>query len=394
MRSVVGGNGDHQREPVRIAGLSKQLLGLFHVRGIVIGQLGHEVFAKSGIDAAAQRRAAAVREEEHDLLAVDGIAQRLPHPNVAERLDGVVQIHRLHQIHRALEDGEIAAQLIGLHLCQMRAEIHSARLKRHDNRRGVVKNAKFHLFQLRLLAPVLVEALDDEVLLRRAGNEAEGARANRRGGLPVVIRGDDGRRKSGQKCGVALRQRDDDGFLVRRLDALHSLETVHQCRPVLSLAHAALERIQNIPDRHQLAVMEPDTLAQLEREDICFLGNDVFLGDSGEQIAFTVGLDKPFKYVEQNFPGSCGLHVVRVKTVIQILRNGDDNAVLAGIGCGRAGNRTFVAFCAAGLAVSACAEYRCQAHNSRQEGKNLPNSFHVIFSLPWLLTAESRRAAS
>ena len=192
MGLVVGGDGDGHREPVGVARLGQEGLGLLHVVGVVVGQALVKVLPESGVHAGADEAAVAVKGQVQNLLPVHGVAQGLADPHVVKGLLGVVEVHGLDQVHGALFDVEVVSQLGHLGAGQMGEEVHGPALEAHENAVRVFDNFIGNLIQIGFLTPVVLEALQDDVVLSGPGDELEGPRPHGGGVLPVVLRREDG----------------------------------------------------------------------------------------------------------------------------------------------------------------------------------------------------------
>ena len=211
MGLIVGGDGDGHGEPVGIPGLRQQLPGPLRVIGIIVCQVLHKIFLKRRIHTGADGAAVPVEGHVNDLLFVHGVAQGLPDLFIVERLRGVVQIQRLHQIHRAFQHLEVIPQLGGLGAGQVGEHVDGSALQAHHQAVRVLNDPEGHLVQLGRGAPVLVELLDDEVLLDPVavkllqndgvlgcpGDEFERPRAHRGGGLVRIVLRQDGQSQIG-----------------------------------------------------------------------------------------------------------------------------------------------------------------------------------------------------
>ena len=286
MGLIVGGHGDGHVKAIGISGLRQQLLALGRIVGVVFRQLRQEILGQLGIDAAAHGGAVTVRHDVHDLLPVDGVAHGLPHLLVVEGLRGVVEIHRLHQIHGALQHGQIAAQLRRLRAGQVSAQIHAAALQGHHQRGGILIDLIRHFAESGGSAPVIVKALQHDVLLRRAGRQLEGARAGDKARLRIAVLGNDGRRQEIDQLQIGLLQPEGHRPFVHGFQVLNSRKRRHQGR-VPRVVGAAVHGIDHILRRHRLAVMELHALTQGEGVDKSVLRDIVAFSHSGDQ--FTIG---------------------------------------------------------------------------------------------------------
>ena len=288
MGLIVGGHGDGHVKAVGVIGLRQQLLALGGIVGVVIHKLRHEVLAQFGIDAAAHGSAVAVSHDVHDFLAVDGIAHGLPHLLVVEGSFGVVEIHRLHQIHGALQHGEVAAQLGGLGAGQVGAQIHAAALQGHHQRGGILIDLIGHLADAGGGAPIVVKALQHDVLLRRTGYQLEGAGAGDKARLRVAALGNDGRRQEVDQLQIGLLQPEGHRFFVHGFQVLDSRKRRHQ-GGIPRVVSAAVHGIDHIRRGHALAIVELHALTQGEGVDKSVLRDIVAFSHSGDQ--FTIGAD-------------------------------------------------------------------------------------------------------
>ena len=94
--------------------------------------------------------------------------------------------------------------------------------------------------------------------------------------------------------------------------------------------------------------MEDHVVTQGERVGQTILRNGDVGGDGVDVIPAGIGLYQPFKDVEHDLSSSCGRHLIRVKTIIQVL--GDPHVEF--IGVGRPGRRR--SFVAGGGCLSRC----------------------------------------
>ena len=272
----------------------------------------------------------AVSDHVHDGLAVDGVAQGLTHLLIVKGGHGVVQIHRLYQIHGTLQNLEVAVQLRRLRRGQMGAQVDGLALQGRHQRIGALVNFIGHLIQIGGGPPVIVKALDDEVLLRGAGHVHKRAGTHGMGSLIVVALGDDGAGEIADELQIPLGNGDGHGPFVNGLDLLDNRKRRHQ-RRTLRCIGAAFDGIYHILRRHRCAIMELHTLTQGKGISPSVLRQLVALRNSGDQFTLGIGLYQALKQVEQDLSGSCGHHPVRVKTVIQVL--GDANGDLSAADC-------------------------------------------------------------
>ena len=297
MGLVVGGHGDGHVKAVGIAGLGQQLLALGGIIAVVVHQLRQEVLGQLGIDAAAHGGAVAVSHNVHDLLTVDGVAHGLPYLFVVKGCSGVVEIHRLHQIHGALGNGEVIAQLSGLCAGQVGADIHAAALQSHHQRGRILIDLIRYLADLGGSAPIVVKALHDDVLLGRAGHQLEGAGAGDEAGLTLAALGNDGRRQEVDQLHVGLLQTEGHGALVRRLQILNSRKRRHQ-GGIPGIAGAAVDRIDHILRRYRIAIVELHALTQGEGVNQSIVRNVVAFGYRGDQFTIGAGFHQALVNVE------------------------------------------------------------------------------------------------
>ena len=216
MGGVVGGDGDGHGEPVGIARLGQQLLGLLRVIGVGVVEALIVVLGEGGVDGGAHLGAVALGGEFHDLVHVDGIAQSLADLLIVEGLHVVVQVQGLHQVHGTLQ-GLVGPLADGVHLVDGQVDGHVHRLCRQGRHQGVgvLKDLEGHLVQGSPLAPVVGKLLHHQVLLHRPGHEPEGPGAHGGGGLVGVIVGDDVHHAHiAEEVGVGLGQGDGDGIAV------------------------------------------------------------------------------------------------------------------------------------------------------------------------------------
>ena len=99
----------------------------------------------------------------------------------------------------------------------MGAEVHRPALQGHDQSGAVFDDLEGDLVQQGGLAPVILEAFQDDVFLSGTGDELEGAGAHGGGILLLVAGGQDGHGEVGQEFDVGLHQGDDHGAVVRGL---------------------------------------------------------------------------------------------------------------------------------------------------------------------------------
>ena len=114
--------------------------------------------------------------------------------------------------------------------------------------------------------------------------------------------------------------------------------------------------------------MELHAFPQMEGVSSAILGYFVLFSDGRGQISVCSGLHQPLEHIEHDFSGSCLHGFVRVKTVVKIL-------------CDT--NNQFVGICPALLrlrcaAVSASAEYGAQEGHQKNERQKF--LLHVAFS--------------
>ena len=194
---IVGGDGDGHGEPVGIPGLRQQLPGPLRVIGIIVCQVLHKIFLKRRVHTGADGAAVPVEGHIDDLLFVHGVAQGLPDLFIVERLRGVVQIQRLHQIHRAFQHLEVIPQLGGLGAGQVGEHVDGSALQAHYQAVRVLNDPEGHLVQLGRGAPVAVKPLQNDGVLGCPGDEFERPRAHRGGGLVRIVLRQDGQSQIG-----------------------------------------------------------------------------------------------------------------------------------------------------------------------------------------------------
>ncbi len=316
MGLVVGGNGDAQVKAVGIPGLRQKGFGLFDILGIIVGEGVVKILGKGGVHAGPQCGAGAVGGKINDLLLVHGVAQRPPHPHVVQRLHRVVQIQRLHQIHRAVENLKAVSQLRGLRGGEMGTQVDGPALKGQHHRVSALKNLKGHGFQLRLFSPVVVKPLQNNGVPIRAGDEFEGAGADGSRRLPVVVCGKDGGGEGRQKFAVRRAEGNDHRFPVRCLHRLNIRKRLHQRGFTLTGVGAAFDGPDHIVRCHRRAVVELHALTQSEGVNRSVGRYLVVVGDRVDQISVRSGLYQPLKYVEHDFSGPCRYRKVWVKAFV------------------------------------------------------------------------------
>ena len=374
MRLIIAGHGDVHVKAVGVSGLRQQLLGLFGVIAVVIGQGIIKIFAERGIHTGPQQCAVAVKGQIQNLLAVNGIAQCLPHPHIVKGRLGVVEIQRLHQIHGALLHMESLAKL--RHLCggQVGEQVHRAALEAHHHAVRILDNFVGHLAQTGLFAPVIVKALQHHRVLRGPGHKLERAGAYRRG----VVLGKHSRGQIGDKLVAGLGEAEANGVLALLINFrvgkgrhLNNIRTVR--------ISAALIGPDHVLRRHVLSVVELYAGAETDSIKQMVIGNGIALCQSRLEVAGAVGLQETLKYVEHDLTGPRLHGLVRVKAAVEVL--GDADIQLARRGTGRYGVRSPVVVCLAAVSVAAApasGEYGAQEAQSRQQCCN--PLFHIQFS--------------
>ena len=104
----------------------------------------------------------------------------------------MVEIHGLNQVHGALFNIEIPAELGGLGAGQVGKEVHRPALETHENAVRIFNDLEGDLVQIRRLSPILLKALQDDIVLCGPGDIPKRPGAHRGGVLPVVVRREDG----------------------------------------------------------------------------------------------------------------------------------------------------------------------------------------------------------
>ena len=271
----------------------------------------------------------------------------------------------------------------------MLGHVDGAGAQAHHQRLGVGDDLERHLVDLGAFAPVVGKLLQDNVVLCLAGDVLEGAGADDVG-VGIGTLGHDGDGHLGVELRIRGAERDDDGLVVGRFDVGDGLDVAHQGLTGVE-TRGSPQRIDNIPDRDRITVMEADAFTQGVGKYVRGLIYGVAFGNGGDEISVSVGLYKPFKDVEKDLSGSCRRRrYVRVKTRVQICddANNDFAALqLFSLGCGRSrcglagGAGGTCRCCILCLTASACAE--CSSHEHCQN-KSENTFFHCVFSPFWL----------
>ena len=111
--------------------------------------------------------------------------------------------------------------------------------------------------------------------------------------------------------------------------------------------------------------MELHTLPQGKGVCGLILRDLVMVSDRGHQVSVRRGLHQALKYVEHDFLGSCRHRQVRVKTLVQVLRDAHHDLIRLGPRSGRAVRCLSVLCCLLCAAASASGE--CGAQEARQK---------------------------
>ena len=328
MGLVVAGDGNGEAEAVLVPGLLQQFFGLLHIMGIPLSQSRVKVLAESGVHGGAYLGAVAFRSQLQHGVHIHSVAQGLTHQLIVEGSHSVVQVQGLDKIHGTLQHLVAVGQVIHLVHGQMSHKVKSAAVEGGKEGIVVLIDLVGHLIQAGTLAVVCLIALQNKIFLHAAGHIPEGAGAHRGSGLLVIALGDNvDAGHVAEEVRVGGFQRDDDGI------ALSANISNRRKRRHHGIGHrgsgASFKGIENVLHRAALAVVENHTGA--EREGVCqsILRLFIVRGDRTDVITVSIGLNQPFEDVEHDLSSSCRNHLVRVKTIIQVL--GDANHDLIGV---------------------------------------------------------------
>ena len=286
---------------------------------------------------------------------------------------------------------EAVAQLSDLGSGQVGKHVHRAALEAQQDAVGILNDLVGDSGQIGLGSPVIVEPLQHHGLLRRPGDEPEGAGAHGGGILLRVILGQHGGGEIGGEFIVGLLQPEADTVLPLLIH-LHACKGRHLNDVGTVRLGAALIGPDHVLRRHFLPVVELYAGTQLEGIKQMVVRNRVALRHGGIQVATGVGFQKTLKYVEHDFAGSCLHGFVRVKTAVQILSDAHVQLACRSAGlravCRGAGGALVGVFSRPGLAAaSASAEYGAQKADRCQ--KRQDSLFHMQFSFLYHCSGES-----
>ena len=321
---VLGGVGDGEAEAVLVSRLRQQLLCLLHIVAVVVGQGGVKVLGEVGEHGGADLHTLAAGGKGHDLIHIDSPAQRLTHQLIVKGLHGVVQVQSHSEVHGAVQYSITVVQGADLVILQMGAQVDGTGVEGQQLRLGAVEDLEGDLVQIGGGAVVVGVLLDDEALLHAVRHKAEGAGADGRGALVVVVRRSDvGVGHIGQEVAVGLGQGDDDvialcGDLSSRKRRGHSL--------IDCGSGAGFERVQHVFGGDGLSVVEKHAVTKREGISQAILRNGVGRSHSVHITAVAAELHQALKYIKQDLSSSCRSHLIGVKTV-QVLGNTHDDLV-------------------------------------------------------------------
>ena len=328
VRLVVGRDRNDQIKSVGIARLCKKLFGFCRIRCVVIGQALVKILRKCREHVGSDRESVAVEGQIQNALSVDRVAHCLADQLVVKRSPRIVEIKRLHEVHRALLDIEVLlAQLRSLRAGQVGDQIQSAALKAHDQAFRALIDLIGHLVDVRGRSPVISEFLKLDRFLCRAGDELIRACADGRRVLFVIVSGNDGQRKKGHQFRVGLRERHHELVVAVLLKVRNAGQPFRGLGIDIGVVLAALEGIDDIVKVHGITVVELHAVTKGKSIDETVF-RDLNLGcHRGDGIAVGIVFDKSLKDIEHNFLGTRRHCIVRVKALIEILRNADDDLI-------------------------------------------------------------------
>ena len=288
--------------------------------GIGIGQRRVEVLAKGGIHGGAHLGAVPVGGQRQHAVHVHGIAQRLTHQLVVKGRHGVVQVDRLHQVHGALQHLVAVAEVVDLihgHVCH---QIQGTAVQCSEQRGAILIDLVGHLVQVGGLSIVFHVSLQDNILLHAAGNILEGSGAHGLGGLVCVVSGHDVH--AGHIAEeIAVGCAEGHGNLVSVYHHIRdSRKRPHHGRSYRG-GGAGFKRVKYIVWGAGLAIMEYHTFTKEESVSQSIIRYAVIGGNCADVVPVRIGLYKALKDVKHDLSSSCGRHLIRVKTIIQVLGN-------------------------------------------------------------------------
>ena len=320
MGRIVAGHLDGEGEAVGIARLGQQFLGLLHIVGIGVSQRSIEILLKAGVHGGTHLGAVTVRGQFHHGIRIHGIAHGLTHLLIVEGSDGIVQVDGLHQIHGALQHIVAVGQGVDLIAGQVGHQIQAAGVQRGHHGGVVLKDLVGHLVQLGLLAVVIGVLLQHYILLHAAGDVLEGAGADGLGRLLGIVLGHD----------VDVGHITDEvavGSGQGKADLVALSLGVHNSRKRLchSRVHcgsgAGFKGIEHVVHSALSTIVEHHTVTKGEGVGQLVIRNRMLGSDSIDEVTVRVGLHKALKDVKHDLSSSCGRHLIRVKTIIQVLGN-------------------------------------------------------------------------
>ena len=236
--------------------------------------------------------------EVQDLLHIHRVAHGLSDLLIVKGLHIIVQVQGLDQVHGTLQR-LVGAAADRVHLVNGQVEGHVHRLRAQGGHKGVgvLIDLEGHLVQVGLLAPVVAELLQNQVLLHRAGDKLEGARPHRRGILLVIRRRDNVHHAHiAQEVRVGFRQGDGDGAPLGG-DVLHRRKRRGQGGVHRGLG-AGFKGIDHVLGGHSFPIVEKHPFPQGEGIGQAILRHSTVGCHRRHILAADIGLDQALVDVE------------------------------------------------------------------------------------------------
>ena len=205
-------------------------------------------------------------------------------------------------------------------ICLTWDQIQAAGVQRGHHGGVVLTDLVGHLVQLGLLAVVIGVLLQHHVLLHAAGDILEGAGADGLGCLIGVVLGHD----------VDVGHIADEvavGGGQGKADLIALSLGVHDSRKRLChsgvhcVSGAGFKGIEHVVHGALSTIVEHHTVTKGEGVGQLVVRNGMLGSDSIDEVTVRVGLHKALKDVKHDLSSSCGRHLIRVKTIIQVLGN-------------------------------------------------------------------------
>ena len=165
MHLIYRGHGNREGESVRIAGPGKKLFRFFRILCIGICKRFVVIGCKSGNHCGPDLCSVAIVHSINDVLRINGIAECLPDLKLIEGLCRIVQIQCLHGIGIAdVQIGSCRIHLLGDGSIR-RESVDCSGLEIHKLLRGICKEAYGNLIQMCRRPPVILKALQCQMIL-------------------------------------------------------------------------------------------------------------------------------------------------------------------------------------------------------------------------------------